>query len=231
MNKELIQLVRDVALAVLPISLIVCVLQIGLLHMPWDVFGRFALGALFVGCGLFLFLLGVNAGLLPMGEMIGAELPKSGSVNYLVFMSFVLGVAITVAEPNVLVLAHQIDFTSDGLVPRNMLIFMVALSVGCCVGGAVLRIVTGVPIAKVLMCGYGVILVLSFFTPPNFLPVAYDAGGVTTGPVIVPFIIALGMGTASVLRGKNSFSDGFGLVGLTVIGPIIGVMMLGILYG
>lgn len=231
MNREVAHLLREVALAVLPISLVVCLLQLFLLHMPWEVFARFALGALFVGCGLLLFLLGVRSGLLPMGEMIGAELPKSGSVVYLVFMSFVLGTAITVAEPDVRVLAHQIDFVSAGLVSRNILIFVVALSVGICVGGAVLRIVLGVPIVKVLVAGYAVILALSFVTPENFLPIAYDAGGVTTGPVTVPFIIALGLGTVGVLRGRNSFSDGFGLVGLASIGPVIGVMLLGMIYG
>ena len=231
MNSETAHLLREVAFAVLPVSLIVCALQLTLLHMPWDVFARFALGALFVGCGLFLFLLGVRMGLLPMGEMIGAELPKSGSVKYLVFMSFLLGTAITVAEPDVRVLAHQLDFVSNGLVSRNILIFVVALSLGICVGGAVLRIVLGVPIVKVLVVGYAAILALSFVTPENFLPVAYDAGGVTTGPVTVPFIIALGLGTVGVLRGKNSFSDGFGLVGLASIGPVIGVMILGMIYG
>jgi hypothetical protein len=231
MNREVAHLLREVALAVLPISLVVCLLQVALLHMPWEVFARFALGALFVGCGLFLFLLGVRSGLLPMGEIIGAELPKSGSVKYLVFMSFLLGTAITVAEPDVRVLAHQIDFVSAGLVSRNVLISVVALSVGICVGGAVLRIVLGVPIVKVLVAGYAVILALSFVTPESFLPIAYDAGGVTTGPVTVPFIIALGLGTVGVLRGKNSFSDGFGLVGLASIGPVIGVMILGMIYG
>ena len=96
MNRELLQLLRDVAFAVLPISLVVCGLQFALLHMPGEVFARFLMGALFVGGGLFLFLFGVNTGLLPMGEMIGAELPNRGSVVFLLFMSFVLGVTITV---------------------------------------------------------------------------------------------------------------------------------------
>ena len=231
MNREVAHLLREVALAVLPISLVVCLLQVALLHMPWEVFARFVMGALFVGCGLFLFLLGVRSGLLPMGEMIGAELPKSGSLKYLVFMSFVLGTAITIAEPDVRVLAYQVDFVSAGLVSRDILVFVVALSVGVCVGGAVLRIVVGVPIVKVLAAGYALILALSFVTPEKFLPIAYDAGGVTTGPVTVPFIIALGIGTVGVLRGKNSFSDGFGLVGLASIGPVIGVMILGMIYG
>jgi len=231
MNKEIRALLHEVVLAVLPISLVVCLLQVALLHMPWDIFARFALGALFVGGGLFLFLLGVKAGLLPMGETIGSELPKSGSVPVLLLLAFVLGTAITVAEPDVRVLAHQVDFVSHGLVARNLLIGVVAVSVGLCVAGAVLRILTAVPISRVLAGGYLLMLALAFVTPAEFLPIAFDAGGVTTGPVTVPFILALGLGTVSVLPGKNSFNEGFGLVGLASIGPIIGVMLLGMFFG
>ncbi len=231
MNKEFLHLLREVALSVLPISLVVCALQVSLLHMPVTVFVRFLLGALFVGAGLLLFLVGVRSGLLPMGEAIGGELPKSGSLPYLLFMAFLLGTAITVAEPDVRVLAHQVDFVSEGLVARDLLILVVALSVGVCVAGAVLRILTGVPIVRLLAGGYALILLLAFFTPQDFLPIAFDAGGVTTGPVTVPFIIALGLGTVGVLGGKSSFSEGFGLVGLASIGPVLGVMLLGMVYG
>jgi len=231
MSKELSGLVREVLFAVLPITLIVCALQVSLLHMPWEVFARFLLGALFVAAGLFLFLLGVKSGLLPMGESIGAQLPRSGSLAYLLVMAFLLGTAITVAEPDVRVLAHQVDFVSDGLVGRGLLIGVVAVSVGVCVAGAVLRILAGVPITRVLAAGYLLVLILSFFTPETFLPIAFDSGGVTTGPVTVPFILALGLGTVSVLGGKNSFQEGFGLVGLASIGPILGVMVLGMVYG
>ncbi|NCC26410.1 MAG: DUF1538 domain-containing protein, partial [Deltaproteobacteria bacterium] len=210
MHSHLAELIKEVLWAVLPISIVVCILQITLLHMPMDTFIRFALGALYVSVGLFLFLVGVKSGLLPMGETIGAALPQKGSVVYLVVMAFILGTAVTVAEPDVRVLAHQVDFVSHGLVSRNILVFVVALSVGICVAGAVLRIILGVSIVRVLMVGYAVILILSFFTPDTFLPIAYDAGGVTTGPVTVPFIIALGLGTVGVLRGKSSFGDGFG---------------------
>lgn len=231
MSNENSSLIREVAIAVLPISFIILVLQIGLLHMPWDIFARFLLGTLFVGVGFLLFLLGVNVGLLPMGEAIGGELPKSGSVLYLVGMTFLFGVAIAVAEPLVRVLAHQLDFVSGGLVSRVLLITVVALSVGLCLAGAVLRILFGFPIVRLFVFGYLLLIVLAFFTPEEFRPFAFDAGGVSTGPVTVPFILALGLGTASVLRGKNAFSEGFGLVGLASIGPVIGVMIIGMLFG
>jgi len=136
----------------------------------------------------------------------------------------------TVAEPDVRVLAHQVDIVSEGQIGKTPLILTVALGIGFFVAMAVLRIILGLPIAYVLGGGYLLVLVLSLFTPPDFVPIAFDAGGVTTGPVTVPFILALGIGTASVLGGKSSIADGFGLVGLASIGPVIGVMLLGLIY-
>jgi hypothetical protein len=222
---------KEVAFAVLPITLVVVLLQVGLLSLPWAVTLRFLIGALMVFFGLVLFLQGVKIGLLPMGEAVGAELPKRGSMPFFLIFSFVLGFAVTVAEPDVRVLAHQVSFVSEGMVGSNILIFSVALGVAIFVALAMLRIVLRVPIGWVFAGGYLVILVLSFITPPTFVPIAFDAGGVTTGPVTVPFILALGLGTVAVMGGRSSFGDGFGLVGLASIGPVIGVMLLGMIYG
>ncbi|WP_045222235.1 DUF1538 domain-containing protein [Desulfonatronum thioautotrophicum] len=222
---------KEVVLAVLPITLVVVLLQIFLVNMPWVVFARFLIGVTMVLLGLLLFLQGVKIGLLPMGEAVGAELPKHGSMVFLLFFAFLLGFVVTVAEPDVRVLAHQVDFVSDGLVGSNVLILTVALGVAVFVALAMLRIVLKTPITWLLIGGYLVILILSFITPPAFVPIAFDAGGVTTGPVTVPFILALGLGTAAVMGGRSSFADGFGLIGLASIGPVIGVMILGMLYG
>jgi hypothetical protein len=199
--------------------------------MPWIVFARFLIGALMVMAGLLLFLQGVKIGLLPMGEAVGSELPKRGSIAFLLFFAFLLGFAVTVAEPDVRVLAHQVDFVSHGMVGSNLLIFTVAVGVALFVAMAMLRIVLKVPITWLLAGGYLLILLLSFITPASFVPIAFDAGGVTTGPVTVPFILALGLGTVAVMGGRSSFADGFGLVGLASIGPVIGVMLLGMFYG
>nr|WP_243138068.1 DUF1538 domain-containing protein [Heliorestis acidaminivorans] len=129
------------------------------------------------------------------------------------------------------ILASQVEFASDGEISKTILITMVAMGVAFFVGLAMLRIVLGIPIAYILATGYAVVLLLSFFTPENFVPIAFDAGGVTTGPMTVPFILSLGLGTVSVLGGKSSLSDGFGLVGLASIGPIIAVLLLGVMYG
>lgn len=230
MAKELRKLVAEVLQAVMPITVLVIVLQITLLALPVAVMARFLIGALMVMAGLFLFLRGVKIGLLPIGQAIGSELPKRVSMGFLLALAFALGFVVTVAEPDVRVLAHQVDYVSAGEIGKGVLILVVALGVGISVSLAMLRIVLGLSIGIVLGLGYAAVLVLSFFVPSHFLPVAFDAGGVTTGPVTVPFILALGIGVVSVLGGKSALADGFGVVGIASIGPIVSVMILGIVY-
>lgn len=220
----------EVFRAVAPITLIVVFLQVSLIHMSTVLFLRFLIGAVLVAIGLLLFLQGVKIGLLPMGEMVGAELPKRAGLPLILLTAFLLGFFVTVAEPDVRVLAHQVDMVSQGQIGKTLLIFTVALGIGLFLCAAVLRIVLGIPVAYLLAAGYAAVLVLSFFTPPDFVPIAFDAGGVTTGPITVPFILALGIGTASVLGGRSSVADAFGLVGLASIGPVLGVMFLGMIH-
>lgn len=231
MLKEVKDVGREVLLAVFPITIAVTVLQFSLIFMPAEIFVRFLLGTIMVVAGLVLFLIGVRVGFLPVGEMIGADLPQKGSLLILLVFSFILGFAITAAEPDVRVLAHQVDIVSGGYIGQYLLILAVALGVGFFVALAMVRIVFRLPIAYLLLGGYVLVLILAFFTPADFLPVAFDAGGVTTGPLTAPFVLSLGIGTSSVLGGRSSFSDGFGLVGLASIGPIIAVMLLGVFLG
>lgn len=230
MHKQVKEGIYEVVLAVVPITIVVILLQIFLINMPWILFSRFLIGVAMVITGLFLFLQGVKIGLLPMGEAIGAELPKRGSMFFLLFFAFVLGFMVTLAEPDVWVLVGFVDSVSEGLVNRYILVASVALGVGIFVTLAMLKTVLNIPIAYLLAGGYIAILILSFFTPPDFVPISFDAGGVTTGPVTVPFILALGLGVAAVLGGRSSINDGFGLIGLASIGPVLGVMILGIIY-
>lgn len=222
--------IQEVIQAILPIVIVVFLIQVLFADLPWVLFLRFLIGASMVMLGLIFFLQGVKIGLLPMGEAVGGELPKRGSLAFLLIMAFILGFVVTLAEPDVRVLAFQVEQVSPD-VSRQVLILAVALGVAAFVTLAMLRIVLRIPIIHLLTAGYLLILVLSFFTPPAFVPISFDSGGVTTGPVTVPFILALGLGTTAVLGGRSSLSDGFGLVGLASIGPVIGVMLLGIFYG
>jgi hypothetical protein len=222
---------REVLYAVLPIIGVVLFLQFTIIWMPMEMLLQFLVGVGMVSAGLILFLWGVQAALLPIGELIGASLPRLGKAWLVVFFGIILGFAATVAEPDVRVLAMQVDRVSNGEISKNFLIYTVAAGVAFFVGLAMLRIILSIPISYLLVASYGLVFLLAAFTPAHFLPVSFDAGGVTTGPMTVPFILALGVGVASVLGGKTASADGFGLVALASIGPILAVMLLGLFYG
>lgn len=222
--------IQEVIMAVLPITVVVIILQFTVIWLPTEMFIQFLIGVAMVGLGLILFLIGVDIGLLPVGEMVGSALPRFGKPGLVVFFSIILGIVATIAEPDVRVLGAQVDMVSEGEIPKSVLIYTVALGVGIFVGLAILRIVLNIPMIYLLLGGYTLIFLLAFFTPAEFVPIALDSGGVTTGPMTVPFILALGVGVASVLGGKTASTDGFGLVALASIGPVIAVLLLGVVY-
>ncbi|MFU0789529.1 DUF1538 domain-containing protein [Virgibacillus proomii] len=221
----------EVIQSILPITIVITILQFTLIWLPTETFLQFLIGVGMVGFGLILFLLGVNIGLLPVGEMIGSALSKTKSIWLIVIFGFLLGVVVTIAEPDVRVLSTQVDQVSNGSISKSVLILAVALGVGIFVALSMIRIVFSIPITYMLAGGYGIIFLLAAFTPTTFVPLSFDSGGVTTGPLTVPFIMALGVGVASVLKGKTASQDGFGLVALASIGPIISVLILGVIYG
>ncbi|WP_028306772.1 DUF1538 domain-containing protein [Desulfitibacter alkalitolerans] len=223
--------IHEVIFAVLPVAVVVFILQFTLIWLPMEIFLQFLVGLVMVTVGLILFFVGVHIGLLPIGEMIGSALPNTGKAYLVVLFGFLMGFVVTVAEPDVRVLATQIDLVSQGEISKNLLIFVVALGVAIFVGLAMLRIILNIPINYILVIGYGSIFILAAFTPPHFIPISFDAGGVTTGPMTVPFILALGVGVARVLGGQSASADGFGLVALASIGPVLAVMLLGVIFG
>jgi hypothetical protein len=231
MVNDLKEILLEILQAITPIVLVVIVLLLILFPTSGDLLLKFVAGAVLVTTGLFLFLVGVRVSLLPIGELIGSTIVSRGSLLFLMLATFVFGFVITVAEPDVRVLALQVNLASGGEINSNLLIVAVALGVGFFVSISILRILLGIPIAYFLAAGYALIMVLSYWTPPGFVPLSFDAGGVTTGPMAVPFILALGVGATSVLGGKSNIADAFGLIGLASIGPVIGVMILGVLYG
>jgi hypothetical protein len=229
--QDIKEIVREVFYAVLPITTVVFVLQFTLIRLPLETFLQFLVGLVMVGLGLILFLWGVQMAMLPIGELIGAALPRMGKPWLVVFFGIILGFVATVAEPDVRVLAMQVEQVSGGDISKNLLIYTVAIGVALFVGLAMLRIILSISIVWLLVIGYGLVFLLAAFTPSHFVPVSFDAGGVTTGPMTVPFILALGVGVASVLGGKSASTDGFGLVALASIGPILAVLLLGVFYG
>lgn len=228
--QEIKSIFSEVFAAVMPVAAIVVVLLLLFTSEPWLLIGQFLLGAVLVLTGIGLLLTGVRVGLELFGDCIGCQLPRLGSYALILFFTFLIGFAVTVVEPDVRVLALQVDMVS-GEISRNALIMTVSVGVGLFMLIAVARIILGVPIAYILIAGYAVAFVLSGFVPSEFVPVSFDAGGVTAGPLTAPFIIALGVGIASILSREYGMGDCFGLVGLTCIGPILAVMILGVIYG
>lgn len=211
--------------AVLPITGIVLLLSILLVPMEIGTVAMFLVGAVMLVIGMGFFQLGAEMAMTPLGEGIGAQVSKSKRILIIVLIAFAMGTVITIAEPDLQVLANQVPS-----IPNNVLIWTVAIGVGVFLAAAVLRILFKINLSTMLMVLYGILFAVSFFTPKSFLSVAFDAGGVTTGPITVPFIMAMGVGLASVRSDKNAASDSFGLVALSSVGPILAVMLLGIFY-
>lgn len=211
--------------SVLPITAIVLLLSISISPLTTGTLTLFLFGALLLVFGMGFFTLGVDMSMIPMGEGIGVQLSKAKKIIIPLLVCFVLGVIITIAEPDLQVLAEQVP-----AIPNMTLILTVAIGVGAFLLIAQLRMLLKIPLSYILVFFYVLIFVLAFFAPADFIPVSFDSGGVTTGPITVPFIMALGIGMASVRSDKNSSSDSFGLTAICSIGPILSVMILGITY-
>jgi len=223
-------LLAEVTQAILPIVILILILHAFLPGISATTVLLFITGSIMVIFGMTLFLMGVKVGLLPMGEAIGADIPKSGSIILIIITGFLFGFLATVAEPDVRILADMIQAVSENGILKIQLIIVIAVGVGFFVATSILRIIYNIPIAYLFAAGYITIIALSLISPPNYAPIAFDAGGVTTGPISVPFIMALGIGVTSILGGRTALSDGFGLIGLASIGPIIGVLLMGIIF-
>ena len=211
--------------SVLPITAIVFLLSVTIAPLEPGTLVLFLFGAVLLVIGMGFFTLGVDMSMLPMGEGVGAVLSGKKRLLIPVLLYFLLGVLSTMAEPDLTVLANQIS-----AIPNMVLILTVAVGVGLFLVVATLRVRWGVPLRRLLLLFYGVVFLLAAFAPANFIPVSFDSGGVTTGPITVPFIMALGLGVASSRSDKNAASDSFGLVALCSIGPILSVLLLGIVY-
>ena len=211
--------------AVLPIAVIVVLLNFTLAPLSTGVFGMFLVGVVILIIGMGLFTLGADLSMMPMGEAVGASLIKARKFVPLIIVSFLIGIFITIAEPDLQVLANQIKS-----IPNMVLIFAVALGVGVFLVVAVLRILFQIKLNFLLIPLYIIIFAIAIFASSEFLPLAFDSGGVTTGPITVPFILALGIGVASVRGGKTAQEDSFGLVGICSVGPILAVLCLNMLF-
>ena len=211
--------------AVLTIAAIVLILCFSIAPVSPSILLCFLLGAAMIIVGIMFFTLGAEMSMTPMGERVGSMLTRSQNLFLIIGVGFLLGFLITISEPDLQVLANQVPS-----IPNMTLILSVAAGVGLLLVVAFLRMLLGIALPKLLVVFYGLIFVLAAFVPKEFLSVAFDSGGVTTGPITVPFIMALGVGVAAIRSDRHAADDSFGLVALCSIGPILAVLILGIAF-
>lgn len=214
------------AKSVLPISAIVLLLCLSVSPIEISAFTSFIFGSAILIVGIALFTLGAETSMTPMGEYVGVQMTRSRKIWLVVILSFLVGVMITMSEPDLQVLATYVP----SIKPSFLLVLSVSIGVGAFLVVAMLRILFGVKLRFLLLGFYIIAFALAIFVNPDFWSVAFDSGGVTTGPMTVPFIMALGVGVSSIRSDAEETNDSFGLVSLCSIGPIIAVLVLGLIY-
>ena len=212
--------------SILPIAAIVMALSVTLTPLSPGVFLMFLLGVLCLIAGLAVFTMGAEMSMQTLGSKLGASLGSSGKVWLIALISFVIGILVTISEPDLQILADQVSG-----VDNMLLILTVSVGVGIFLAIAMLRIVFHVSLSLLLGIFYIIAFGMCFFVPQGFWSVAFDSGGVTTGPMTVPFIMAIGAGVSGIRAGDEGHDDSFGLVALCSIGPILSVLILGICFG
>ncbi len=211
--------------AVIPILAIVLLLCFTIAPIPPSILMTFLIGAVLLIVGMLFFNVGVELSMTPIGERVGSIMTKSKNLFIIILVSFIMGFVITISEPDLQVLAQQVPS-----IPNLTLILAVAMGVGAFLVIALLRMLFGIALSHLLLFFYAIVFILAFFVPGDFLSIAFDSGGVTTGPMTVPFIMAFGVGIAAIRSDKHAADDSFGLVALCSIGPILAVLILGMIF-
>ena len=225
---ELFKKMKEAFLSVFPVTAIVCLLNLTpIVHFTGLEIGVFMVSAVFLILGIGLFSMGADMAMTPMGEHMGAGLTRSKKLLLLISVCFLMGLLITVAEPDLTVLANQVK----DVINSTLLIMAVGIGVGIFLVLSVMKMVFHKPLSSMLLYFYMILFAISAVViatgNANFLPLAFDSGGVTTGPITVPFIMALGVGIAATIGGKDVSENSFGLIAMCSVGPILAVMLLG----
>ena len=221
---------KETAVSVLPVMGIVFLLGLTIVPLDAGTLGHFTLGGFLLIIGLTIFLLGVDMGIQPMGERCGAELTKKKSLGLLLAAAFVIGFIVTAAEPDIQVFADQVRGVFPA-VNKLAFTFVIAGGVGIFITLGLMRTVLGLSLKWTLFISYTILFVVAFFAPSSFMDIGFDSGGATTGPMTVPFIMALGLGVSSVRAGDKRQDSSFGLTGISSVGPVLAVVVYAIVIG
>ena len=238
---QLINKCKAALIDLIPIIAVVVFFQIVVIRQPFPQIGEVVLGFVFVIIGLMLFVEGLEIGLFPIGETMAYALAKKGSLLWLMIFSFSLGFSTTIAEPALIAVAKEAATISSeaGMIENSQktmnlyamgLRVTVAFSVGLAIVIGVLRILKGWPIYYLIIGGYILVMLMTIIAPKEIIGLAYDAGGVTTSTITVPLVTALGVGLATVIKGRSPLVDGFGLIAFASLLPMIFVMAYGLFW-
>ncbi len=220
---------KETLFSVLPILVLVAILNFFVTPLPNQFFLRFIVGALFIVIGLSVFLFGIDIGIYPLGHHIGNFVSRSNKIWMVVIVGLVIGFFVCIAEPDLQILARQVEGVSGNAISMISILVVVSAGVAIMLAVGLLRIVFNFPLYIMLTILYGIILLISIFVPPEFLAIAFDASGATTGALTVPFILALALGVTGIKRdSKASEKDSFGLVAVTSTGAVFGALLMGL---
>jgi len=222
---------RDIGLSLLPMAVLFAIFQIRYLRLPRRPLSRIVKGIIYTFVGLTLFLTGVNAGFMDVGSIVGYTLASLENKAIVVFAGLFLGLAVVLAEPAVHVLVRQIEDVTSGYLTGKVVFPALSLGVGLSVGLSILRIVVpGIKLWHYLLPGWAVAVGLGFLVPGLFVGMAFDSGGVASGPMTATFILAFAQGVAEAIEGADVMVEGFGMIAMVAMTPVIALQVLGLLY-
>lgn len=221
-------MLKEIVVGILPVLIVITLLQFTIVPVDMELYIRFLWSTVFVVIGLFLFLIGIEYGFQQAGENIGRAVVKSGKLRWILFIAVLLGFGVTLLEPDVQVFAEQAASMIES-VDANEFALVIAIGVGLFVGIAFLRMFLKVSIKYILLVGYTLVFILVIFCPTDISAAAFDAGGATTGALTVPFLLSLSMGISSMISKNEKTSGSFGIIGIASIGPILSILIMGVL--
>lgn len=224
------QIIVEVSMALLPLVVIFLIFQLVFSRLPWEKIKDVLIGMLLSFAGLTLFLQGVQIGFLPTGSAIGEQIGKLDYNWVVIPLGLLIGFVTIIAEPSVRVLNYEVEKVSGGFISQRTMMYTLAIGVAVAVGLAMFKIIYGIPLLYIVVPGYIIAFIMMRYSTPTLVSVAFDAGAVATGPMTVTFIMALAVGVATGIEGRDPLLDGFGLVALAFLAPILSVLMLGIFY-
>ena len=221
---------KEVAFALAPLLVFFAIFQVFMLRLPLKRLGQVGIGFVLTFLCLSFFLQGVHIGFMPVGEMMGKSLGEGNTKWFLIPIGFILGFSATFAEPAVSIMNDEVDEVTGGYISAKLMLYTLSIGVGLSIALSMLRILTGISLWYFLIPGYVIVIILIFMSRDIFIAIAFDSGGVATGPMTVTFISSLAVGVASVTEGRDPLADGFGLIALVALTPIIAVLILGLIF-